>query len=405
MFKYEVGFGLTVIIPFIPTFLVSQLSSPSLFVSHISNLCPLVVLYLNGASPDVVRLVVDIAKLDGFGLVTGIGFLFGFLTSEFTMVYSNGHSQHAFEWFSFMQATPFPQDQKTRRFCEGGRQSNCPWLSIRLPALKTSCTVTKGGDKFVQGSVNRVLNVPKDTADGCESRQRSPPQMYNHSLPPLLNCSRNVCDDLYAAQPPVAVYQAVRVAHRKFLAVLLARKGRSVRHRVDSWRDGQKRVIGGLERVFKPQALALQFLVFASAGRRPLSSSSSLVFSLMTGVHIPWSVTAGTFEVLRSRLPCPPLTLRFEVPEGSWDGQCNTHLLVNSLAYPRPRVDGLDIYHASEDGAQAERRECGRREHYADSARGKLGGGEDRVRRSVHAGDNAEDLGMRAEGACSGRLT
>ncbi|SJL12241.1 uncharacterized protein ARMOST_15664 [Armillaria ostoyae] len=56
-----------------------ELSSPSLLISHISNPCPLIVPYLNGASPDAVRLVVDIAKLDGFGLVTGISFLLGFV--------------------------------------------------------------------------------------------------------------------------------------------------------------------------------------------------------------------------------------------------------------------------------------------------------------------------------------
>ncbi|KAK0435762.1 hypothetical protein EV421DRAFT_1908454 [Armillaria borealis] len=64
-----------VFIPFIPTFLVSQLSYPSLIVSRASTLYPLVVPYLNGVSPDLLRLVVHIAKLDGFDPVTGFRFL------------------------------------------------------------------------------------------------------------------------------------------------------------------------------------------------------------------------------------------------------------------------------------------------------------------------------------------
>ncbi|SJL12242.1 uncharacterized protein ARMOST_15665 [Armillaria ostoyae] len=61
-----------------------------------------------------------------------------------------------------------------------------PRLSRRVPALKTSCAVLKKGrDRFVQGSVNRVLNILNDVDDGCETPQRSPsPQMYDRFLPP-----------------------------------------------------------------------------------------------------------------------------------------------------------------------------------------------------------------------------
>ncbi|KAK0433078.1 hypothetical protein EV421DRAFT_1910375 [Armillaria borealis] len=47
------------------------LSYPSLIVSRASTPYPLVVPYLNGASPDLLRLVVHIAKLDGFDPVIG----------------------------------------------------------------------------------------------------------------------------------------------------------------------------------------------------------------------------------------------------------------------------------------------------------------------------------------------
>ncbi|SJL12249.1 uncharacterized protein ARMOST_15672 [Armillaria ostoyae] len=191
-----------------------------------------------------------------------------------------------------------------------------PWLSRRVPALKTSCAVLKKGrDRFVQGSVNRVLNILNDVDDGCETPQRSPsPQMYDRFLPP--------CE-------------------------LLVQRTR--------W--------WSIDKTYLPR------------DRRLPShwSSSPEVVGLVVG-------------------------------------QCNTHLLVNSLAYPRPRVDGLDIYHASEDGAQAERRECGRREHYyADSAHGKLGGcaeGDGRVR-ATHSRRGAEEGervrgSVHAEGQCGG---
>ncbi|PBK81290.1 hypothetical protein ARMGADRAFT_1091438 [Armillaria gallica] len=66
----------TIIIPSIPTFLLPHPSHPSLPFSHDYKSCPLVLLYLIGASPAVVRLLIDFVEQDGSGLVTGICFLF-----------------------------------------------------------------------------------------------------------------------------------------------------------------------------------------------------------------------------------------------------------------------------------------------------------------------------------------
>ncbi|PBK84267.1 hypothetical protein ARMGADRAFT_1088497 [Armillaria gallica] len=67
-------FWFTVIIAFIPTFLLSH---PSLLLSNNYKPCPLVFSYPIGASPDVVHLAVDFVEQDGFGLVTSITSLFG----------------------------------------------------------------------------------------------------------------------------------------------------------------------------------------------------------------------------------------------------------------------------------------------------------------------------------------
>ncbi|KAK0218636.1 hypothetical protein IW262DRAFT_1297794 [Armillaria fumosa] len=48
-----------------------DLSYPSLIISRTSTPYPLIVPYLNGMSPDLLRLVIDIAKLDGFGPQSG----------------------------------------------------------------------------------------------------------------------------------------------------------------------------------------------------------------------------------------------------------------------------------------------------------------------------------------------
>ncbi len=64
----------TLIMAFIPTFLVSHLS---LLCSNDCRACPLVFPYPIDASPDVIRLIVDFVEVDGFGLVTGITSLFG----------------------------------------------------------------------------------------------------------------------------------------------------------------------------------------------------------------------------------------------------------------------------------------------------------------------------------------
>ncbi len=68
-------FWFTVIIPFIPTFLLSH---PSLIFSNGYRSCLLVFSYPIAVSPDLVPcLVVDFVEVDEFGLVTGITSLFG----------------------------------------------------------------------------------------------------------------------------------------------------------------------------------------------------------------------------------------------------------------------------------------------------------------------------------------
>ncbi len=67
-------FWFTVIIPLIPTFLLSH---SSLLCSNDYRQYHLVFSYPIDASPDVVHLVVDFVEQDGSGLVTGITSLFG----------------------------------------------------------------------------------------------------------------------------------------------------------------------------------------------------------------------------------------------------------------------------------------------------------------------------------------
>ncbi|PBK81294.1 hypothetical protein ARMGADRAFT_1091441 [Armillaria gallica] len=121
----------SVIIPFIPTFLLPHPSHSSLPFSHDYKSCPLVLLYLIGASPAVVRLLVDFVEQDGSGLVIGICFLFpmwpssipstihGSMVGEVDLAwtgkltyslmgYSNGPNNDVLT--TFMQAASFLQD-------------------------------------------------------------------------------------------------------------------------------------------------------------------------------------------------------------------------------------------------------------------------------------------------------